>query len=113
VPDSGGRDIARPKNTMARQKAEVMEEALARVSRRLALLADEAAEQLRVERLEMAQATRGGTGPDPFPAGPSSRGRSVTSGRTGDRALRSPTSEQRRAETCAVGDRRQAKRDAR
>ena len=90
-----------------------MEEALARVSRRLALLADEAAEQLNAERLEMAQAGRRGTGPDAVSAAPSSPGRSVTSERTGDRALRSPASERRRADTRAMGARRQAKRDAR
>ena len=113
VPQQGGRGLARPKNTRARQKAEVMEEALARVSRRLALLADEAAEQLKAERLEMAQTARSGTGPDAAQAGTSSPARSVSSGRTGDRALRSPASEKRRADTRAAGARRQAKRDAR
>src|SRR5690349_22621471 len=39
VPEQGGRGKARPKNTRARQKAEVFEEALARVSARLGVLA--------------------------------------------------------------------------
>lgn len=111
VPEQGGRGKARPRNSRARQKAEVFEEALARVSSRLGVLAAEAAEELKAERLAMAQAGRG-TGPGselPGPAG----GRSVSGGRAGDRALRSPAREKRRAGTRAVGDRRQAKRDSR
>jgi hypothetical protein len=114
VPEQGGRGLARPKNTRSRQKAEVFEAALARVSRRLAALADEAAEQLKAERLAMAQAANSGRGPDGGDgAEPGSRRRSVTTGPSGDRALRSPASEKRRADTQAVGARRQARRDAR
>lgn len=113
VPAHGGRGAAHPKNTRARQKTEVFEEALARVSRRLAVLADEAADRLKTERLAMAQEARSGTGPDaPAPEARSSR-RSVRSRPTGDRSLRSPASEKRRADTRAVGARRQAERDAR
>ena len=112
VPEQGGRGRARPKNTRARQKAEVFEEALSRVSTRLGALAAEAAEQLKTERLAMAQAGRG-TGPGGAgPAGPAGGG-STADGRSGDRALRSPAREKRRGATRAVGDRRQAKRDAR
>ena len=112
VPEQGGRGKARPKNTRARQKAEVFEEALSRVSGRLGVLAAEAAEQLKAERLELAQSVRwGGMGGDG--AGPASSDTSVTVGRGGDRALRNPASEKRRAGTTAAGARRQAKRDSR
>ena len=43
----GGRGKARPENTTARMKAEAFEEALSRVSRRVATLARQAAQQLR------------------------------------------------------------------
>ncbi len=113
VPEQGGRGLARPKNSRARQKAEVFEEALARVSARLGQLAKQAAAELKADRLAMAQAAKGG-GPGPGDAAEQpSRARSVTTGRAGDRALRSPSSEKRRADTRAVGARRQAKRDSR
>jgi hypothetical protein len=112
VPEQGGRGKARPANTRARQKAEVFEEALSRVSARLGVLAAEAAQQLKAERLELAQSVRwGGTGGDG--AGPMPRDSSVAGGPSGDRALRNPASEKRRADTTAAGARRQAKRDSR
>jgi len=113
VPDQGGRGLARPKNTRARQKAEVFEESLARVSRRLTDLAARAAKELKAERLAMARAAKGGGPMDGDAPEARSRARSVTSVRTGDRALRSPASEKRRAGTTAVGARHQAKRDGR
>jgi len=64
-------------------KAEAFEETLARVSRRVATLARQAAAALRAERLAAA------------------------------RALRSPRTEKQRAGTLASGARRQAKRDSR
>lgn len=113
VAEQGGRGLARPTNTRARHKAEVFEEALSRVSTRLGDLADRAATELRAERLAMTQAGKGGgPGQRDVPEQPP-RARSVTTGRTGDRALRSPASEKRRAGTAALDARRQAKRDAR
>jgi hypothetical protein len=47
VAEKGGRGKARPENTRARMKAEVFEEALSKVSRRIAVLARQAAAQLR------------------------------------------------------------------
>lgn len=112
VPEQGGRGKARPKSTRARQKAEVFEEALSRVSGRLGVLAAQAAEDLKTERLALAQSVRwGGGGTDGPPAAES--GRSVTTGRSGDRALRNPASEKRRAGTTAANARRQAERDSR
>jgi hypothetical protein len=96
-------------------KAEAFEEALSRVSRRVATLARQAAAELRTERLAAARAAKQGRGPGAGPAAPatSRKGPAVTSQRTGDRALRSPASEKRRASTLATGARRQAKRDSR
>ena len=116
VPEQGGRGKAHPRNTRARQKAEVFEEALSRVSARLGVLAAEAAEQLKAERLEQAQSVRwggGSDGRDGDGSGSASRDTSVTTGPGGDRALRNPASEKRRAGTAASGARRQAKRDSR
>ena len=95
-------------------KAEAFEEALARVSRRVATLARQAAAALRAERLAAARAAQGrapGTGPAEPAVG--RKGPSVTAEPTGDRALRSPRTEKQRAGTLASGARRQAKRDSR
>lgn len=115
VPEHGGRGTARPQNTQAAMKAEAFEEALSRVSRRVAALARQAATELRVERLAAARAAKQGRGPGGRTAAPASsrKGPAVTGQRTGDRALRSPASEKRRASTLATGARRQAKRDSR
>lgn len=116
---SGGRGKARPKNTRAALKAEVFEQALSNVSRRLSALAKQSAADLRAERLADAQAAKRGKAAGAArksrikKAGPSSKGRSVTAKPRGDRALRSPASEKNRGGTRAVGDRRQAKRDSR
>ena len=58
VAQQGGRGKARPKNTRNAQKAEVFEDALARVSRSLAAAARRSAVELRSERLEAAGANR-------------------------------------------------------
>lgn len=47
----GGRGASHPRNSRARDRAEAYEEALARVSARLQVLAHEAAEELKAERL--------------------------------------------------------------
>ena len=118
VPEHGGRGKARPENKRAALKAEAFEETLSRVSRRVATLARQAAAELRAERIAAARAVKSGRGPGPpGPAGagaaPGRPGPAVTGAPTGDRALRSPASEKRRAATLAQGARRQAKRDSR
>ena len=115
VPEHGGRGTARPQNKQAALKAEAFEEALSRVSRRVATLARQAAAELRTERLAAARAARQGRGPGGRTATPASsrKGPGAAGQRTGDRALRSPASEKRRAGTLATGARRQAKRDSR
>ena len=115
VAEQGGRGKARPENKRAALKAEAFEEALARVSRRVATLARQAAAALRAERLAAARAARQGRAPGAGPAKPAAgrKGPSVTAEPTGDRALRSPRTEKQRAGTLASGARRQAKRDSR
>jgi hypothetical protein len=96
-------------------KAEAFEEALSRVSRRVAALARQAAAELRTERLAAARAAKQGRGPGGRAAAPATRRKApaVSGQPTGDRALRSPASEKQRASTLATGGRRQAKRDSR
>ena len=115
VIEHGGRGTARAENKRGAMKAEAFEEALARVSRRVATLARQAAAALRAERLAAARAARHGHAPGTGPAEPAfgRKGPSVTGEPTGDRALRSPRTEKQRAGTLALGARRQAKRDSR
>jgi hypothetical protein len=111
----GGRGKARPENQRAAWKAEAFEEALARVSARVAALARRSAADLRTQRLAAARAARQSqppAAPAPTPAADGG-GPSVTGEPAGDRALRSPARAQQRAGTRAAGARRQAKRDSR
>ncbi len=55
VIESGGRGKARPKNLRNAQKAEVFEDALARVSRHLATVARASAAALKADRLAAAR----------------------------------------------------------
>src|SRR5690349_16062119 len=108
VPAKGARGAARPANQRAALKVEAFEEALARVSRRVATLAREAAAQLKRERLDAARSTPSPR-PRRSPAPEVASGRSTRDGsRKGDRSLRSPASEKNRAGTQAKGQRRQA-----
>lgn len=115
VADKGGRGTARPENKRAALKAEAFEQALARVSGRVAVLARQSAATLRTERLAAARAAKQRPQPGPRPAipGPRRSGPDGPPAPAGDRALRSPASEKRRASTQASGARRQAKRDSR
>jgi hypothetical protein len=115
VAEHGGRGKARPENKRAAMKAEAFEEALSRVSRRVAALARQAAAELRAERLAAARAAKQGRGPEVEAAAPAAgrTGPTVTGEPTGDRALRSPASAKQRASTRAMGARQQAKRDSR
>ena len=112
VVEQGARGQAMPENQRAAMKAEAFEEALARVSRRVAVLARQSAAELRAERLAAARAARQAHGPSVPGAVPAARGEGPGI-RTGDRALRSPASNKRRASTRAAGARQQAKRDNR
>jgi hypothetical protein len=112
VPEQGGRGMARPQNRRAAMKAEAFEEALARVSRRVSVLARQSARELRAKRLAAARNGRSGS-----PSGATGRRGAVPSvprqGQVEDRSFRTPATEKRRASTLASGARRQAKRDSR
>ena len=62
VETQGGRGKAFPKNQRSRDKAEIFELALARVSRRVDVLAKRSAAELKAERLAAAQRTGSGPG---------------------------------------------------
>lgn len=117
VSTDASRGRASATNQKAAAKAEIFEDVLARVSRRLATLAREAVNELRAERLEAARKGR---------AGPMTRARATAGSgsgtrgggkasvrRSGDNQLRSPVKEKQTASTRAAGKRRQAKRDSR
>jgi hypothetical protein len=109
VKKHGGRGKSRPKNKHAAQKAEVFEDALARVSVLLAELAGQAAEELKQARLAAAATPAGSAGP--------ASAQSTESAAVGDglaRIHQKTTGDLKRdASSKAAGARRQAKRDAR
>lgn len=118
VAQKGGRGMARPKNRRNAARAEVFEDALARVSRRLAVVAKASAAELKAERLAAARADAetaraakaagkakaGGGG------GPGKKGGPATASTKVGRGKGSPSKD---ASSSAQGARRQAKRDSR
>lgn len=104
----GGRGAAAPYGAKKRLRAEAFEEALARVSERLAVVAHEQAEALKRERLARAQAGRG-TGPA---TSASSAGAVSDAGRQVGHQ-QSTGGKKRDASSRAQGAKRQAKRDGR
>jgi hypothetical protein len=118
VAAKGGRGKARPANARAALKAEAFEEALGRVSKRLAVLARESAAELKAERLAAASASskpKAAKKAAKKTAKTTAKRASATrsAARRGDQSLRSPRTEKNRAGTKAKGARRQAKRDSR
>jgi hypothetical protein len=114
VAEHGGRGKARPVNNRAAMKAEAFEDALARVSRRLAVLARQSAAQLRGDRIAAAQAGKARRGALVAAAGSEVPAQRTPDGRrSDDRALRTPDLQKRRATARASGARKQARRDTR
>jgi len=115
VAEHGGRGKARPENKRAAMKAEAFEDALSKVSRRVAALARQSAAELRAERIAAARAARQDQGPGARKAAPAAgaKGPAVAQEPASDRALRSPVMAKRRATARASGARQQAKRDSR
>ena len=109
VAEVGGRGAARPKNRRNAGKAEVFEDALARVSRRLAAVARQSAADLKAERIALARSDGSTSGP----GRQSSKGNRVDDGRPATKGKKSPARKKREASTLAAGARRQAKRDKR
>ena len=112
VPESGGRGLAHPINQRNRDKAEVFERALARVSRRLQAAAKQAADELRTERLEAAR-SGSGSGPDTSGPGPDQASGAGKKARARRGFTKTTGGLKKDASTRAAGARRQAKRDAR
>jgi CCR4-NOT transcriptional regulation complex NOT5 subunit len=100
-------------NARTRQKAEIFEDVLATVSRRLAVVAKQSAADLKAERLAAARGQGVPTGTGPGSTKASSSARKPTAKRGGDDSLRSPISKKATASTRATGKRRQAERDSR
>jgi hypothetical protein len=109
VAEYGARGTSYPTNQRNRDRAEVFEDALARVSRQLGIVARRAANELRAERLAAARAAKS-VGPvgGPVPSVPQG---AVPSTRR--RAAKTTGGLKKDASTRAVGARRQAVRDAR
>lgn len=91
-------------------RAEVFEETLARVSRRLGAEARSSADALRAERLEQARAAKGGSRKGTKRTAGS--GKASSAGRSPRKAVK-PATKKTRSSTKAAGKRRQAKRDSR
>jgi hypothetical protein len=107
VSDTGGRGKARPQNQRARDKAEIFEAALARVSTALAKAARESAAQLRADRIATAKAAR--------MTGPSAATKAPRTPVTADKRppQKSGGRLKRDASDIAVGRRKQARKDNR
>lgn len=116
VRTDAARGKASAKNANTAAKAELFEDALARVSRRLATVARESAAALRAERLAAASAPTPAARRAPKAAPSARRTRATTSaqaGRRGDAALRSPAAKRSSAQQRAATRRGQATRAAR
>jgi hypothetical protein len=115
VATAGGRGLAFPRNQRDRDKAELFERALAKVSREVATAARRAAAELRSERIAAAQTTKTTKTAQKAKPGPTSPRRSVTSVRAAvdgpARATKTTGGLKKDASTRAAGARRQAKRD--
>ncbi|SNT61750.1 hypothetical protein SAMN05421812_113188 [Asanoa hainanensis] len=110
VRSTGARGKAHPRGSRDRDKAEVFEEALARVSRRLATAARAAARAFKAERIAEARAAT--FTPPPVP--PSSGGRRNPRGdQVADRSQRTPDRLKRHATTRAATKRAQSRKDSR
>jgi hypothetical protein len=107
VAQAGGRGMSYAKNQRDRDKAELFESVLARVSREVAVAANRASMQLRSERLEAARAAKSGA--------PAMRAVDPPAPQTVTRPRTTKTTGglKKDASTRAAGARRQAKRDAR
>ncbi|MFF0815190.1 hypothetical protein ACFYVR_08560 [Rhodococcus sp. NPDC003318] len=108
VTEKGGRGAGKAANKQNFRKAEVFEDALARVSRRLAVVAEQTALELKQERLARARKDA------PSFGGPDSDGKVPASGIARvDRTRESPGRKKYEASTIATGARRQAEKDSR
>jgi hypothetical protein len=109
------RDAARGKASATHQrtarKAELFEDALGRVSAKLAKVAQASADQLRKERLAAARAAKGGQAKSKAKGKPSKQ--SSSKGRTAKKKQRTPVRKRAAASSRAATKRKQAKKDSR
>jgi hypothetical protein len=108
VEAKGGRGAARPANRRNADKAEVFELALARVSKRVDVVARAAAAELKAERLAAAKAAKATPVAQQPISGASGRATSRTVAHS-----KTTGAKKRDASSKAAGARRQAKRDSR
>jgi hypothetical protein len=106
VTSDRSRSRASAANAKATRKAEGFEDALAKVSERLAKVAAAAAEELKAERLAAARRT------PPAPATPPAK-KATGGARSSKGTTRTPASKKQRASTKASNKRQQASRDRR
>lgn len=104
----GGRGMSYPRNQRDRDKAELFESVLAKVSREVSVVANRASMQLRTERLEAARAAK--TAAPAKGSADGSTPEAVSRART---AKKTTGGLKKDASTRAMGARRQAKRDSR
>jgi hypothetical protein len=109
VSKKGGRGLAKDKNARNAGRAEVFEDALARVSARLAEVAAAQAGALKDARLAAASPAGTWPGSEQANAGEQATGQA----KVRDRRPKGPGRAKRDASTRALGARRQAKKDAR
>lgn len=116
VEEDAARGMVSKKSRRSSARAEVMEDALSRVSRALADKSAETAEALRVERLEQARrAGKGKSGKEPAArAKAKDKGKRKSKPPTDSKSKKfTPASKKARASAKASAKRAQAKRDAR
>ncbi len=106
VSSDRSRGRASAAHSKAARKAEGFEDALARVSIRLAKLAEAAASELKAERIAAARRK-------PAPASGSKSSKQTKSAATSSKKTRTPASEKRRASTKSSNKRKQAASDRR
>jgi hypothetical protein len=109
VTTAGGRGLAFPRNQRDRDKAELFEGALARVSREVATAARRAESELRSERIAAAKTAT--AGPEPRASRTTLRRAPAADGPA--RATKTTGGLKKDASSRAAGARRQAKRDQR
>jgi hypothetical protein len=110
VSKKGGRGLAKEKNSRNAARAEVFEDALARVSAALAAAAAAEAQALKDARLAAASSPGTWPGSEQAPASGADEGAEA---KVSDRRPTGPGRKKRNASSTAQGKRRQAKRDTR
>lgn len=109
VARKGARGVARKVNERNAARAEILEDALSRVSRQLGIVARRSAQELKEDRLARARSAVAEATPTPRESG-----KVRTHGRVRvDETRKSPGRKKHEASSIAAGARRQAKRDSR